>query len=232
MTARGMLESTFRLLGVLSTGESLSANEANDGLLTFNQMLSLWSNDNLVINQKIREEFTLSPNTATYTWGTGGTFNSARPVEVLEASLKILSADQEIPLKILTTKEYAELSSKNMTSTIPQAVYFDGAYPNQNVTFWFVPSAAEKAVFFSLKPFTELSLNSEISYPPGYEMAMRFNLALLLAPEYGVTPDPFVPAIAASSLAAIKRKNIQSNQLKTDLPLETGKNSFDYRVGE
>jgi hypothetical protein len=233
MTARELISKTFKLLGTHAAGETPSADEINDGLSTLNQMLAVWSNENLAVYQKVREEFTLTPSTAAYTWGTSGTFNSSRPIQVIDARLELQGSDpQEIPIKILTTKEYAELSSKEMSSTMPQAVYFDGAHPLLGVTFWPVPSAAEKAVFYSLKPFSTLTLATELSYPPGYEKAIRFNLAIDLAPEYGVQLDAIVMQQAMESKSEIKRKNIQARTMKTDLPINTGKNAFDWRLGE
>lgn len=233
MTAREMISSSLRLIGVLASGESPNSNEANDALSVFNQMLGSWSNENLVINQKVREEFTLTPNTSSYTWGTGGTFNSTRPIEVLEAKLELQTSEpQEIPLRILTTKEYADIGLKETSSTYPHAVYFDGAYPLLGVTFYPVPSSAEKAVFYSLKPFSTLTLNTELSFPPGYERAIRFNLAIDLCSEYGAQPSQLVLKTAIDSKAEIKRKNIQAPKLKIELPLTSRKNSFDYRTGE
>ena len=233
MTARELIASSLRLGGVLASGETPSADEANDALSTLNQMLSTWSNENLVIYQKVREEFSLTPNTSAYTWGTGGTFNSSRPIEVLRANLEIQGTDpQEIPLKIITTKEYSDLSLKETDSSYPQAVYFDGAFPLLGVTLWPVPNAAEKVAFYSLKPFSTLALSTELSYPPGYEKAIRFNLWVDLCPEYGRSLDPIIMQQAMESKAEIKRKNLQTPLLKTDVPIFSNKNSFDYRLGE
>jgi hypothetical protein len=233
MTAREMIASSLRLIGVLASSETPSSDEANDALESLNQMLSSWSTENLVIYQKVREEFSLVANTASYTWGTGGTFNSSRPIEVLSANLEIQGTDpQEIPLKILTLKEYAALSLKEATSSYPQCVYFDGAYPLLGVTFWLVPTDTEKAVFYSLKPFSTLTLSTELSYPPGYEKAIRYNLAIDLAPEYGRQPDALIMQQAMDAKASIKRKNMQTPILTTDLPICSGKNSFDYKLGE
>lgn len=233
MTAREMIASSLRLIGVLASSETATSEEANDALKSLNQMLSSWSTENLIIYQKVRDEFSLVASTATYTWGTGGTFNSSRPIEIIKANIELQGTDpQEIPLRILNTREYAELSLKELTSNIPLSVYFDGAYPLLNVTFHPVPSAAEKAVFYSLKPFTELTLSTALSYPPGYEKAIRYNLAIDLAPEYGRQPDALIMQQAVESKAAIKRKNIKPILLKADLPISTGKNSFDYRTGE
>jgi hypothetical protein len=50
-------------------------------------------------------------------------------------------------------------------------------------------------------------LTTSLSFPPGYEKALRYTLATNLAPEYGVAVSPAVAAIAASSKADIKRAN-------------------------
>jgi hypothetical protein len=152
---------------------------------------------------------------------------------VLKAAIELQGDDpQEIPLKILTLEEYAEIGSKTLDSSIPQAVYFDGAFPNVGVEFYPVPSAAEHAVFYSLKPFSVLTLSTELSYPPGYEKAIRYNLAMDLAPEYGRAPDALIMQQAIETKAEIKRKNLQTPKMKIDVPVCSGKNAFDYRVGE
>lgn len=236
MTAREMITSAMRLIGVLATGETPSSAEINDGLTTLNQMLSSWSNENLIIYQKVRDEFTLTASDGSYTWGTtagAGNFTTARPIEVLSANIELQGTDpQEIPLKILTLKEYAAISSKTIDSSVPAAVYFDGAYPNLGVEFYPVPSAAEHVVFYSLKPFSTLTLATELSYPPGYEKAIRYNLGIDLAPEYGREVSALIMQQAVASKAEIKRKNSQTPILKTELPVMSGRNSFDYRTGE
>jgi hypothetical protein len=236
MTAREMIASSLRLIGVLAAGETASANEASDALTSLNQMLSAWSNENLVVYQKVRDEFTLTVNDGSYSWGTtagSGNFTTARPVQVLKASIELQGTDpQEIPLKILTLEEYAEISLKGLDSSIPNAVYFDGAFPNVGVEFFPIPSAAEHVVFYSLKPFSTLTLSTELSYPPGYEKAIRYNLAIDLAPEYGRPIDPDIRQQAMDTKAEIKRKNIQTPKLKMDVPASSGRSTFDYRTGE
>ncbi len=237
MTARELIASSLRLIGVLASGETANSNEANDGLNSLNQMLSSWSNENLVVYQKVRDEFTLTAADGSYTWGTtagAGNFTTARPIEVISAKLELQGTDpQEIPLKILTIEEYANLSMKELSSSIPQAVYFDGAFPNLGVNFYPVPSDAEHVVFYSLKPFTTLALADTISFPPGYEKAIRYNLAIDLAPEYGRAPDQLILQQAMECKAEIKRKNSKHTPLmRTDIPAGSGKTSFDYRTGE
>ena len=236
MTARELISSAMRLIGVLAEGETPSSNSANDALSTLNQMLSAWSNENLTIHQKVRDEFTLTAADGSYSWGTtagAGNFTTARPIQVLSANIELQGTDpQEIPLQILTLQQYAAISSKTLDSSIPAAVYFDGAYPNVGVEFYPVPSAAEHVVFYSLKPFSTLTLSTELSYPPGYEKAIRYNLAIDLAPEYGRQVDAIIMQQATETKADLKRKNMQTPILSSDVYLGSGKNSFDYRTGE
>jgi hypothetical protein len=54
-----------------------------------------------------------------------------------------------------------------------------------------------------------------VDFPPGYLKAIRYNLAVDLAPEYGRAPDPSVEQIAVASLAALRAMN-ESNELGTE----------------
>jgi hypothetical protein len=59
--------------------------------------------------------------------------------------------------------------------------------------------------------------DSTADFPPGYLKAIRYNLAVDLAPEYGRSPDPSVMQIAGASLAALRALN-ESNELGTEQP--------------
>lgn len=225
-----MIASSLRLIGVLASSEASTSDEANDALKVLNQMLSSWSTENLAVHEKVREEFTLTGGTSAYTWGTGGDFDSSRPVDVISAAFKI--SELETPIKILTTSEYADIRNKQI-SGLPGGVYFDGAQPLLGVTFIPVPTGSESAVFYSLKPFSTLTLNTALSYPPGYEKAIRYNLAIDLAPEYGRPLDAMIVQQAMDAKAQIKRKNMQTPLMKTDIPFGSRKKiSFDFRTGE
>ncbi len=60
------------------------------------------------------------------------------------------------------------------------------------------------------------NLDSPIDFPPGYERAFRYNLALELAPEFGKTPDPIVVARADKALEEIKNLNSVPQYIRGD----------------
>jgi hypothetical protein len=55
-----------------------------------------------------------------------------------------------------------------------------------------------------------------LNLPPGYERALKYALAIELAPEFGKSASPEIVAIANNAKAAIKRNNLQSVELKCD----------------
>lgn len=72
-------------------------------------------------------------------------------------------------------------------------------------------------MLYSWKPFSSFaSVNDEIELPPGYERALRYNLAVELYPEYGKEPPASIYSAAQESKAAIKRMNIKPSYLVTD----------------
>lgn len=234
MTGRELITASLRLIGVIASGESLEASEATDGLETLNQLLGSWSNEGLMINAVVREEFALTPSDGSYTMGTGANFSTTRPIEIERAAIENQSSTPmiEYPVHICTPEEWAEITDKDTTSEIPTHVYAEGTYPNETINLYPVPTVAHKLVLYSKKELTAIAtLDTEISMPPGYDRALKFNLAIDLAPEYGKSVSAEVGMAAQESKAAIKSKNIKPRFLKCDAAI-TGGGSFDITRGE
>lgn len=232
-TARDIIKGSLRLIGAIATGETPAAEEISDGLYALNEMIDSWSNEKLIVHQIHKEKFTLTPSTQSYTLGTGGTFNSARPLKIIEAGLEIQGADPyEIPMDLLTVEEWAELSDKETLSSIPTKLYCEGTFPLETLNLWPIPSEANKIVLYSWKPLTTFaSANTEAMLPPGYLRALRYNLALELAPEYGKEPSSLVMNSAMEAKENIKRMNIKPQFLDAKTGV-TGNGFFNILTGE
>ena len=71
-----------------------------------------------------------------------------------------------------------------------------------------VPTRALEWHIISVEQLTEVSsVATNMYFPPGYLRAFRYNLAMELAPEFGVEPSPQVQRIAMSSKRNLKRVN-------------------------
>lgn len=235
MTGRDLVTASLRLIGAAAPGESVSATEATDGLATLNRMISGFSNEKLMIYAKVREEFTLTANDGIYSMGSSGDFNTSRPQWIESATLEdqSQSPDVEIPIKIIrNASEWAEIISKDATSTYPRYLFNEKTYPTDTINLYPIPTAANKLVLYSVKPLTEIStLDTSVSVPAGYEECLIYNLAMRLAPEYGKQPSELVMMTAIESKASIKRVNHKPSFLKVDNAL-INSGVFDINTGE
>lgn len=204
-SALDLITSSMRLATVLASGETPTADEATDGLKSLNDILENWSLENLSVWQQNNEQFTLVAGTASYTIGSGGTFNTTRPIRCGLSYSRINGAD--FPMTQWGLEEYNAVPVKT-AGGIPERYVYINDYPLGALIFYPVPSVAS-TLFLNVDQILSfpVTLVTQLAFPPGYEKALRFNLAMNLAPEYGVTPPPSVGAIATSSKADIKRAN-------------------------
>lgn len=231
-----LIEGAARLIGVLAEGESLSAQGANDALNALNDLLDSWSNEGLIAFPMLREAFALSSVglSQTYTWGSAGTLASIRPQSVRKALIQLTGTTPaiELPMTILNVDQYAGVVLKSLQSNFPLFCYIDDAYPSRNVNVWPVPTdSTNSLVFYSVKPLIDLAtLPTILSLPPGYQRALRYALAVDLAPEYGKSVPDSVVAIAVESKAAIKRNNTKPIYLTVDPAIAGRPGVYNWRV--
>lgn len=235
MKVRDLIRGSLRLIGVLSTGESPSADEQADAFSSLNDLLESWSNQSLLVYDRPREEFPLVQGQQIYTMGTGGNFNTARPLSIEGVSYEDTSITPsiEIPIEIINLDEWQAITLKGTASSIPRKVYPDVSYPFVKLNVWPVPTLAKTLVIYSMKQITAFpSVDTDLSFPPGYGKALRYNLAVELAPEYGKQAPPDVTGIAAESKAEIKRINIKPSYLAVDDALVNRGKPFNWRTGD
>lgn len=232
-TARDLINNSLRLIGAIATGETPSADEANDGLIALNNLVDSWSNEKLLIYNIVREEFSLTGGQQAYTIGATGNFATSRPLKIESASLEVQGSDPyECPINIVDYDEWSRIASKEVTSSIPHTMYIEGTFPNETINLWPVPSEANKVVLYSRKPLTNFTINTEIVLPPGYMRALVYNLALEIAPEYGKEPLSSVVNSAMEAKENIKRTNNTRTYLMSFDSALVPRNGFDYETGE
>ncbi len=236
MTGLDLINSSLRLIGVLASGETVSNDEANDALASLNQMLDTWSTQNLLIPAKISESLALVVNQQTYQMGTGAPdFNTARPQKIENINWQQVSGSTtlEIPIEILNQDQWAAISIKTITSNLPTRMWPQYLYPYVKLNFWPIPSVAGNVIVWSWKPLSSIAtLTTSLSVPPGYLRALRYNLGIELAPEYGRQLDPVVIENAVESKASIKRMNSPITLLGIDPGVLPKKSTWNWFTGE
>lgn len=233
-TARGLIRSSLRLLGVLATGEQPAAQEAQDGLEALNAFLDSASLERLTAYTIERLDVPLVPGKRTYTWGVpGGDIATPRPLQVEGAVLRLVENDYEYPLELVDQAGYQGVALKAEESLYPSLVWYEPTYPLGQLHLWTVPEQANVLAVFPWVPLTRFpSLDGELNMPPGYQRWLTYALACELAPEYGKEPTPTIVATLASAISAIKRVNSVVPTLGMD-PAFSGRQAggWDARSG-
>jgi hypothetical protein len=120
-------------------------------------------------------------------------------------------------LNIITNAQYQEIAQKDASASIPTHLMYNPEYPKGKIHLYPIPDTAYQLGITQKLPLSQVSaLTTEIDLPEGYEIAIVYNLAILLASEYGKSIPPEVYKIAVDSKATLKRINTTIPILKHD----------------
>lgn len=201
-TARDIIKKALQRSGVITKNEVPSGDEFSDGLSMLNDMIASWSNDSLLIYDNVNESFPLVSGQQSYTIGSGGNFNTVRPLQILSAFTRIANIDYNV--NIISDDAYFGITQKNIPNSIPEVMVYDAGFPLGTITLYPVPIVGTLHLL-SEKQLTEFStLDTNVSLPAGWNRALIFNLAVELSSEYGQPVDQAIYQIANESLGKIK----------------------------
>ena len=214
----------LRSLGVIEASETPSGEDLQAGFEALNELIDLWATQRWTIYVVTRTPYGLTANQATYTIGSGGAFNQARPLWIEGVSViedDTVANPVEIPCgPPLLLRAFQAIAQKLTTSTFPYAIYYDHNWAAGlgTITVFPVPTSSNAAVVLytptALAQFADQSTN--YTFPPGYERAIRRNLAVALAPEFGRPLREDLKTGAEDDLAWIKRANYQPTEALFD----------------
>lgn len=209
-TAIEIVQAALRLIGVYDfSGPSTSAH----ALKALNMMLNNWGARGVLATALTREGLSVSALAASYTIGVSQTLNTAKPIRVSSAFIRD-SNNVDTTLRIIGREEFDAIPDKTASGT-PAVLFYDPGVTQQTTqvgTIYLYPRASAAYTLFmeSEKLFSELStLSANMTFPLTYERAIKFNMAIELAPEHGKEVSQEVVAIARESLDAIIRANMQ-----------------------
>ena len=187
-TAQKIIEGALRNLRVTKRGFTAATEDLTEGLEALNQLLDSLSSGGIFIPYRTRETFTVPAEQSSYTIGTGGDLNTARPVSVDAITIRREGIDYTVNRYGLA--EYNALSLKN-TSTIPRNYYYEATSPLGTVYFDFQPKTDYTITLDSLKGLPQFAtLGTDIILLEGYERGLKYLLTEELADEYDKPVSP------------------------------------------
>lgn len=206
-TSGVLVRSSMRLLGVIATGETPTADEMNDGVSSLNDLLENLSTQNLAVYDSAVQTFPTIAGQAVYTIGPGGAWNTTRPVRI-GGNPTCTFNGVDFPVDQIGQGTYDMIGLKTQQQPIVEKLLYVNDNPLGIITLWPVPSGIVNITINPDRVLTNVpDAFTAMVFPPGYMLLMRYMLAIIMAPDYGVTVSQEIAQIASKALADIKRAN-------------------------
>jgi len=234
MTVADLLKSSLRVCKVLAKGEVPSPDETADSTQALQFMLDAWGADNLMVWSHTPKSFALTAGQRSYTIGVGGSFdyNTTYPYAIIDAYLRDGNG-VDTGIDVLTRAEYDSYNDKIISSSRPEAIYYDHGVGNQTTpsgTIFVYPipdgSTTYTLFFTAQEPLLSIvSSTQTFTLLAPYEEAVKYNLALRLWDEFHEKePIPqHIVMLAKESKALIERNSLEMEISGISIPsVKTG----------
>jgi len=229
-TVGDIIRASLRKIKVLAAGEPLPASDGQDAKEVFELMVDDWTTEQLLIPVVSVVTGTLVENEGDYTigiWPSGVApathIETPRPEEILAAFIRDTSGTDYIQ-EIIDVETYSRISRKSNASR-PSRFYLQKGWPLNTIRFESLPYQDEVLHLSVVQPLAGVlpttSLTDEVNLPPGYKQTLIYNLAILLADEWGGTITPSIATIATEGKKRIKRANWRKIVLGMDRAVAT-----------
>jgi len=206
LSANDIIERAMVKTRIIAPGESVPAGKLNQVFDELNDMLESWALEKLMVVADVLESFTLVIGQAEYTYGVGGDFDSARPIEIKdEGFIRSGGVDYSILLKTLDVYRRQIIKT---TKARPRMMAYNPEYPLGKTFFWPTPSATDTIHLRVAKTLTGFpDKTTSVSLEPGYSRAIISNLAIEISPNFGKKVSKELAFMAEQAKRSIKSAN-------------------------
>jgi len=210
-TAIEVIDSAFGLIGVYSTGSTITPEEYQLALKTLNRMIDRWNLNDLLVYSTNAHVFPFVPGQQKYTLGATGDFDMPRPSKIERLSVQYGDPANPIELGIdadFDLEAWQNLVVKKTPSVFPLCCYNNTGYPFMELNFWPIPSGPANVILYTwdLMPFVS-DLSDIIELPTGYTDAIVYNLAIRLAQLFDRVVSPSLLMEAKQAIRDINNIN-------------------------
>jgi len=217
IAARQPCTTALRLLGIAAAEQPIEADQAQRALEALNSLLDAWSTSRLLTFTRPKVPLLLVPGKGQYSWGVTDPpcdIIGVPPVRLELCLLTVGGDDWEVGILDQTRYETG-IAQKTMQSTYPEYVFLEDSQPVKTLHVWPIPKGTSHTL--QLLPWpqqpTYTHWDEVLSWPNGYLRLMSYNLAVELAPEYGVEASPSVLRTAAQTKHDLAPVNMPRGRL-------------------
>ena len=232
-TAGDQINRALRLLGVLAEGETPSAETSQDALMAMNQMIDSWDTERLSVFCTQDQVFTWPAGIVSRTLGPTGDFVGLRPVLLDDSTYyRDPGTGVSFGVKFINQQQYNGIAVKTVTSTYPQVIFVNNTFPDIDMYVYPRPTRDLEWHFVSVQKLDNpAGLATVLLFPPGYLRAFTYNLAMEIAPEFGLEPSPQVQRIAMTSKRNLKRINNPDDVMSLPYAIVATRQRFNIYAG-
>ena len=215
-TAEDIIKTALGEIGVISVGDPLFPEQADDCFNRLNAMIDTMGADGLFCYALTEEVFPLTVGKKRFTIGPNGDFNTYRPEEIDKSTFVRLSTGLDLPIELITRDQYNAIPLKDIATTFPTKLFYDSQYPLAAIVFDYAANDGTTMLHLvSEKPFSEFTgLTDTISFPPGYREFFFYNLAIRLSGPYRRPLSNITATMAAMTANKIISKNASRNPIR------------------
>lgn len=210
-TVKKIIKKAMQKGGILTKTQLPAADEYADALDNLNDMLESWSNDSMMLVARIKETFSLTGAVNGYTIGTGQTFNTTKPIDIVAATISFGGMDY--PLAVIDDEKFQQQIMLKTQAGIPEFLNFNNAYPTSLIRLWPVDSGVSSITLLSEKTISTFALNDSVDLAPGWNRTLIYNLACEICGDYGVDVPEKAQQIAIESKSLIQKAVMKNRSL-------------------
>jgi len=200
-TANDIINAAFRKIGLSNP----SSSDADNALSSLNELRGAWGLE-FLINSVTSESFNLIVGQSVYTIGSGGDFNTVRPIKIDSFYIRDSNGYDRIMTEI-SPDDFDRIKYKSFSAK-PYWFYYLPEYPLGKIILNKEPDLVYTAYFKFVKNFTEFAdITDTVDLPNEYKEALIYNLAIAEAENRDVQISQSAYVRAAETKDLISRRN-------------------------
>ena len=189
LTQYQFIDAALRTLGVLALDQTPETTQYTNALVKLNGLVGELRVKGLQIFQRTTYTMTLTNGISSYNIGTGLTLNTPYPLHLLQAIRLDANSSTRVDMDIIANSNFNRLPSNS--SGVPIQINYQPKMNMGVVQLWPTPdnySATNVTIQLTyLRPLEYFSSSTDTAdFPEEWVSAIIYNLAVRLAPEYGI----------------------------------------------
>ena len=211
-SALQIIRPALRKIGAIDATETPDAEQTAVALECLNGLIDSWQVQSATAINSVEKVVTLAANTTSMTIGPGLTVDIERPFRVESCYARIHNIDR--PVHVVSKQQYDQVVLKDLGTSWPEMLWYDGGIPTGNLYFWPRANAGVEVHITLLRYVAAFDdANDSQELPQGHKRALTLALAVEVAPEFALEPSNSLQKQAALAYRSITRANYQVPEL-------------------